>query len=54
LLNKNNPNISVANQVDVYDASDKYDMTANGFKIAFGVAEFRTSSALDDPEYVMW
>ena len=29
-------------------------MTANGFKIAFGVNAFRTSEPLDDRNYVNW
>lgn len=54
LFNRNNPIISMATQTDFYDASHKYDLTKNGFKLAFGVNEFRTSMPLDDPNHVQW
>lgn len=49
-----NPIISLARVQDAYDATHKLDLTANGFKIAFGVNDFRSFESLDSPEYVEW
>ena len=40
--------------VDEFDATKTFDLTANGFKIAFGVNNFATQLPLDDPNYVQW
>lgn len=54
LINHSNPIISVARVQDAHDASFKYNLSNHGFKIAFGVNDFRTFESLDDPGYVDW
>ena len=54
LITYNNPVISQALLTNIYDASHQFDLTENGFKIAFGVNNFRTAAPLDDPNIVSW
>lgn len=52
LIYHSNPVISVARVVDAFDASHKVNMTENGFRMAFGVNNFKDNAPLDDPAYV--
>ena len=38
--------------IDAFDATNKVNMTDRGFKIAFGVNDFKSFESLDDPAYV--
>ena len=40
--------------MDYFSASDVLNLNEIGFKIAFGVADFRTGEVLDDPDWVRW
>ena len=49
-----NPQIGQAVLKTYFDIDYKVNLTDLGFKIAFGVNDYKNGSVLDDPNYVQW
>lgn len=49
-----NPDIYVANFSNWFDASHEVHLHEIGFKIAFGVNDYRNGVPYDDPNFVKW
>lgn len=54
LIQRKGPLITTAEVPGYYDSSFKFNMHDNNFRIAFGIRDFFTKEAKDDPEYVRW
>ena len=53
-LFKENPTIQEATYSNYYDKDYQVSLKELGFKIAFGVNDYKTGEPLDDPNYVKW
>ena len=54
MLYKENPDIYVATFENFFEPSYEFKLEENGFKIAFGVNDYRTGQPYDDPNFVTW
>jgi len=52
LIYRENPTITVADLLNVYDARREINLDEIGFKIAFGVEDYYSGYALNDSEFV--
>lgn len=54
LLTREDPTVSTYTQLDQYKSSEMLQLNKIGFKMAFGVYEYKTREPLNDPSVFDW
>ena len=54
LIDKHNPNISLLNEVGIYDSSEVLTFEDINFRVAFSMVNYFSRATLDDPRYLKY